>query len=45
MFHLFTVKEETFQLLQKIFTVEAIQKQFALAGGTFWLYKLVIDIQ
>jgi predicted nucleotidyltransferase component of viral defense system len=34
MFHLSTVKEETYQLLQEIFTVEVIQQQFALAGGT-----------
>lgn len=34
MFHLFTVKEETYQLLQSIFSIEVINKQFALAGGT-----------
>lgn len=34
MFHLSTVKEETYQLLQEIFSVEVIHQQFALAGGT-----------
>jgi predicted nucleotidyltransferase component of viral defense system len=34
MFHLSTVEKETFQLLQQLFTIDAIAKQFALAGGT-----------
>ena len=34
MFHLSTVKDETYKLLQSIFDVEEIQEQFALAGGT-----------
>ena len=34
MFHLFTVEEETYSLLKKIFAVKAINQQFALAGGT-----------
>lgn len=34
MFHLSTVKEETYRLLQSLFLIETINKQFALAGGT-----------
>ncbi len=34
MFHLTTVEKETYQLLQQLFTVELIAKQFALANGT-----------
>lgn len=34
MFHLSTVKEETYRLLQSLFLIEKINKQFALAGGT-----------
>ena len=34
MYHLSTVEPETFALLQKVFTVLFIKKQFALAGGT-----------
>ncbi len=34
MLHLSTVEKETYQLLQQLFTIEAISKHFALAGGT-----------
>ena len=34
MFHLSTVDPETFRLLQNLFTVPFVKKQFALAGGT-----------
>lgn len=34
MFHLSTVKEETYRLLQSLFLIETINKQFTLAGGT-----------
>lgn len=34
MFHLSTVKEETYRLLQSLFLIETINKQFVLAGGT-----------
>ena len=34
MFHLSTVDPETFRLLQNVFTVPFVKKQFALAGGT-----------
>ncbi|HMO62511.1 MAG TPA: nucleotidyl transferase AbiEii/AbiGii toxin family protein [Ferruginibacter sp.] len=34
MFHLFTIEEETFSLLQQIFSIPEIKKKFALAGGT-----------
>lgn len=34
MFHLSTVEKETYSLLKTIFSVEAINKNFALAGGT-----------
>ncbi len=34
MFHLTTVEQETYRLLQQLFTIEIISDQFALAGGT-----------
>lgn len=34
MFHLFTVEEETYRLLKKIFSMPEIGERFALAGGT-----------
>lgn len=34
MFHLTTVEPATYSLLQEIFRIDAINKQFALAGGT-----------
>ena len=34
MFHLFTVEEETYNLLKTIFSLPEIKQQFALAGGT-----------
>ncbi len=34
MFHITTVEPGTYSLLQKIFRIEAIRNQFALAGGT-----------
>ena len=34
MFHLSTVKEETYKLLKSLFTIDKINQQFALAGGT-----------
>ena len=34
MFHLFTVEEETYRLLKKIFTIDTVNEKFALAGGT-----------
>ena len=34
MFHLFTVEEETYGVLKKIFTIDTINENFALARGT-----------
>ena len=34
MFHLFTVEEETYQVLKQIFLMPEIKESFALAGGT-----------
>lgn len=34
MFHLFTVEEETYLLLKRLFAIPSIDQQFALAGGT-----------
>lgn len=34
MFHLFTIKEETYTVLKTLFSIKAINQQFALAGGT-----------
>ena len=34
MFHYSTVESETYEVLKKIFAIEAIRKGFALAGGT-----------
>jgi predicted nucleotidyltransferase component of viral defense system len=34
MFHLSTIKDETYQTLKTIFSVDIISNQFALAGGT-----------
>jgi predicted nucleotidyltransferase component of viral defense system len=34
MFHLFTVRDETYQLLKNLFAIDKINSGFALAGGT-----------